>query len=234
MLGRVRSRLTYANVMSTIAVFGVLAGGGAWAASKIGSGDIERNAVRSKHIKNQQVKPGDVKDDSLTGAELADDSLSGADVAAGSLTGADVADDSLTAADIDEATLGQAVSAVAIGEEDIALTGFGTTVVETELEVPVRSTLMASASLFLGGNGGDDDQPRCQIFDTVPGGGSEGLSSILRQTIPDTAGDEATMALNGGTDAEPGVHTIAVRCDVATGGTASVLNSHLIVWTIPG
>jgi hypothetical protein len=57
---KVRSRLTYANVMSTIAVFGVLAGGGAYAASKIGADDIAKNAVRSKHIKQRQVKAGDL------------------------------------------------------------------------------------------------------------------------------------------------------------------------------
>jgi hypothetical protein len=60
MLDRNRHRLTYANVMATIAVFGVLAGGGAYAASKIGPSDIARNAVRSKHIKDSQVKRRDI------------------------------------------------------------------------------------------------------------------------------------------------------------------------------
>ena len=46
---RIRSGLTYANVISTIAVFAVL-GGGAWAAARIGPNDIKRNAVRSRHI----------------------------------------------------------------------------------------------------------------------------------------------------------------------------------------
>jgi hypothetical protein len=35
-MSRIRPHLTYPNVMSTIAVFAVLAGGTAWAASKIG------------------------------------------------------------------------------------------------------------------------------------------------------------------------------------------------------
>ena len=42
---RIRAHLTYSNVMSTIAVFGVLAGGSAWAASKIGTNEIEPGAV---------------------------------------------------------------------------------------------------------------------------------------------------------------------------------------------
>lgn len=41
MLDRIRRRLTYANVMATIAVFGVLAAGGAYAASKIGTNQIK-------------------------------------------------------------------------------------------------------------------------------------------------------------------------------------------------
>lgn len=64
----VRARLTYANVMSTIAVFGVLAGGGAYAASKIGSSDIAKNAVRSKHVKKKAIKGSDVKAESIKNA----------------------------------------------------------------------------------------------------------------------------------------------------------------------
>jgi hypothetical protein len=77
MLSKVQARLTYANVISTIALFGVLAGGGAYAASKIGSHNIKRNAVRSRHIKNGQVRTQDVANDSLTGADIDESSLTG-------------------------------------------------------------------------------------------------------------------------------------------------------------
>jgi hypothetical protein len=50
---RIRERLTYANVMATIAVFLVL-GGGAYAASH-----LPRNSVRSKNIVNGAVKLAD-------------------------------------------------------------------------------------------------------------------------------------------------------------------------------
>lgn len=46
-----RDRLTYANVMSTLAVFLLLAGGGAYAAGK-----LKRNAVKSRHIAPNAVK----------------------------------------------------------------------------------------------------------------------------------------------------------------------------------
>lgn len=53
-MSSIRTRLTYANVMATIAVFGVL-GGGAYAASKIGPEDIKKNAVRAEHIKDRSL-----------------------------------------------------------------------------------------------------------------------------------------------------------------------------------
>ena len=54
MLGGIRSRLTYANVMATVAVF-IALGGGAYAVTK-----LDRNSVKSKHIVNGQVKPKDL------------------------------------------------------------------------------------------------------------------------------------------------------------------------------
>ena len=51
---RIRSHLTYANVMATIAVFLVL-GGGAYAALH-----LPKNSVKSRNIKNGQVKAKDL------------------------------------------------------------------------------------------------------------------------------------------------------------------------------
>ena len=69
-MSRIRSLLTYSNVVSTIALFAVLAGGGAWAASKIGAGDIEKNAVRTRHIKNGQVKRSDLAKAAVSPSKL--------------------------------------------------------------------------------------------------------------------------------------------------------------------
>ena len=56
MLTRLRSRLTYANVMSTIAVFAALGTGGAYAADTIGSADIIDDSILSQDIKDGEVK----------------------------------------------------------------------------------------------------------------------------------------------------------------------------------
>ena len=68
MLSRIRSRLTYANVVATLALFLVLSGGTAVALS--GS-----NTVFSDDIVNGQVKGVDVLDGTLTGGDVKESSL---------------------------------------------------------------------------------------------------------------------------------------------------------------
>jgi hypothetical protein len=58
--------------MSTIAVFGVLAGGGAYAASKIGTSDIENGAVTAKKLHKKAVTKKKVKNGAVTKAKLGD------------------------------------------------------------------------------------------------------------------------------------------------------------------
>jgi hypothetical protein len=47
----VRTRLTYANVMSSIAVFLILGGATAFAAVRIGANNLKANAVTAAKIK---------------------------------------------------------------------------------------------------------------------------------------------------------------------------------------
>ena len=63
-LDRVRSRLTYANVMSTIAVF-VALGGSSYAALRIDSADIQNNSVRGVDVRNRTLTEQDIKRNTL-------------------------------------------------------------------------------------------------------------------------------------------------------------------------
>jgi hypothetical protein len=113
--------LTYANVMATLAMFAVL-GGGAYAAKKIGSSDIKKNAGRSKHIKknqvkssdikNGQVKASDIKDGQVKAAEIATGAVEGTEIGDGTIGGIDIAGDALGGAQINEGSLGKVPSAV--------------------------------------------------------------------------------------------------------------------------
>ena len=74
MLKALGERLTYANVMSTIAVF-VALGGGAYAVS-LGKGDVKakniaRDAVRAKAIKEGAVRTAEIRDRSVGIADTA-------------------------------------------------------------------------------------------------------------------------------------------------------------------
>ena len=74
-MSRIRPHLTYANVMSTIAVFGVLAGGSAWAASKIDTNQIENGAVTAKKLHKNAVTTKKIKDDAVTGEKAKESSF---------------------------------------------------------------------------------------------------------------------------------------------------------------
>jgi hypothetical protein len=60
-----RDRLTFSNVISVIALFIALGGVGAYAADKLGSKDIAKNAIKSKHIKADAATGEDVNESSL-------------------------------------------------------------------------------------------------------------------------------------------------------------------------
>lgn len=70
-----RPPITYANVVSTLALVVAVGAGGAYAAGKIGHKQIARNAIRSKQIKNGAVASVDLQDNGVTGADVDENSL---------------------------------------------------------------------------------------------------------------------------------------------------------------
>jgi hypothetical protein len=74
---QIRKRLTYANVMSSIAVFLVLGGASAYAAKKIGSNEIKGNSITTGKIKKEAVSASKLKKNSVTTAKIADGAVTG-------------------------------------------------------------------------------------------------------------------------------------------------------------
>ena len=106
-----KRHLTYANVMSTLAVVLVVSVGGAATAGSVAK-IVAKNTVTSKSIKDSTIQSKDVKDGSLTGADVADNSLTGADVDESKLTLApnsvgsgNVTDSSLAESDLGPASV---------------------------------------------------------------------------------------------------------------------------------
>jgi hypothetical protein len=87
---QIRKRLTYANVMSSIAVFLVLGGGAAVAANQFGKNSVGKKqlkagAVTTAKLKKNAVTTAKIKNSAVTGAKVKDGSLSGADINASTL-----------------------------------------------------------------------------------------------------------------------------------------------------
>ena len=79
---RLRDHLTYANVVATLALAGVIGGGGAYAAGVIDSGDIINNSIESKDLKNRDaVTNRDVRRDGLKGRAIKERTLNASDFA---------------------------------------------------------------------------------------------------------------------------------------------------------
>ncbi len=103
---QIRQRLTYANVMSSIAVFMVFGGATAFAATKIGANELKANAVITGKIKKEAVTAGKIKNGAIgtgkigsgavTSEQLADDALTTAKLANEAVTGAKLANGAVT------------------------------------------------------------------------------------------------------------------------------------------
>lgn len=88
---RIRTHLTYANVIATLALIVAVSGGAAYAA----------NTIYSSDIVNDQVYSADVRDDTLTGGGLA-----GVDLRGESVGTSEVRDNSIRAADLGPDSVG--------------------------------------------------------------------------------------------------------------------------------
>jgi hypothetical protein len=119
-LKQIRKRLTYANVMSSIAVFLVLGGASALAASHLAKNSvgtkqlkqnavtaakIKKNAVTTKKIKSNAVTTAKIKANAVTGAKIEAGAVTGDKIGAGAVTGANVAPGSLSTTDLSDVKL---------------------------------------------------------------------------------------------------------------------------------
>lgn len=77
---QIRKRLTYANVMSSIAVFLLLGGATALAAGKLG-----KNSVGTKQLKNNAVTTAKIKNNAVTGAKIKNGTITGTKINLGTL-----------------------------------------------------------------------------------------------------------------------------------------------------
>ena len=86
MLSKLRSRLTYANVVASIALF-IALGGTSYglATGSIGSTEIKNDSVRSKDLRNNDVRGQDIRNGTIGSPDVTDGALLAQDFKAGQL-----------------------------------------------------------------------------------------------------------------------------------------------------
>jgi hypothetical protein len=195
-------RLTYANVMATIAVFLAL-GGSAYAASQlgknsVGSKQLKKNAVTTAKVKNEAITAAKVKKGTLTGTQIKASTL-GTVPSANSAVHANTAGDSSTLQGSGPSAFVHGEGSVIVGRRDMSepteplslidLPGIGTVTTECKGGVGIE---------FKNTSGGILD------LSQALGGGSTNVSTLKEGAITGfgTGGsttEEAQFATRGAT-----------------------------------
>ncbi|MBW8060809.1 MAG: hypothetical protein FVQ78_10985 [Solirubrobacterales bacterium] len=121
---QIRKRLTYANVMSSLAVFFVLGGGVAFAAlgkNTVGTPQLKKNAVKTNKIGRNVVKVGKLAPEAVRAGKLAknavptnrlrDDAVATAKLGGDAVTTEKIAPDAVTGDKVKESSLSEVPSA---------------------------------------------------------------------------------------------------------------------------
>lgn len=87
----IRKRITYANVMSSLAVFAVLAGGTAFAANQ-----LAKNSVGAKQLKKNAVTTAKIKKNAVTTAKIKKNAVTTAKIKAGAVATGKIKDGAVT------------------------------------------------------------------------------------------------------------------------------------------
>jgi hypothetical protein len=121
---QIRKRLTYANVMSSIAVFAVL-GGGAFAASQlpkksVGAKQLKPNAVTTPKIKKGAVTATKLKDGAVTTGKLGESAVTSGKLAESAVTTGKIAENAVNGGKIaDNAVNGSKIADGSVSGADI-------------------------------------------------------------------------------------------------------------------
>jgi hypothetical protein len=170
-LQQLRSRLTYANVMATIAVFLAL-GGATFAAIK-----IPKKSVGTKQLKNKSVSTKKLKNKAVTSKKLGDKAVGTGKIAGSAVTSSKIASNAVQTSDIaNEAVTRSKVADSAIpflgtlrsGQElrgvfNIGTDGDATTVQGSQsFQFPLTNEPSAPPENVIDLDGGDPTTANCQ------------------------------------------------------------------------
>lgn len=162
----IRRRLTFANVVSFLALFVALSAG-SYAAVK-----LPANSVGSKQLKAKAVTNAKLGSRAVTGPKISANTIDGTKITASAIDASKVKDGSLTGADINLATLGKVPSAAAADSAPIAR---------------VKTVSAAGTSRANGGNAPIDAATAVCDQGLVVIGGGASLADPSNQLVIDSA-----------------------------------------------
>jgi hypothetical protein len=105
----IRTRVSFANVISMIALF-VALGGTSYAAlakNSVGAKAIKKDAVRASEIKRNAVGASEIRSNAVAGGDVADGTLGSGDLGDNSVGGGEVADNSIGSSEVIDGSLGK-------------------------------------------------------------------------------------------------------------------------------
>jgi hypothetical protein len=205
--GEIRRHFNYSNVMSTLAVFLVVAGGSAMAAAVNNSRDIAKQSVKNSDLKKNTLKSNKLKNGKA-------------------VSSLDVIDNNLTGVDINEASLGLA-SAYAQRSTDLSLSTSPADVLTTTITTGADSRILASGVVEVEGDGGDNDDAGCRVRIA----GADGPQT--NSSIPDTTNNQLTTSAAFSQVLPAGSHAVALRCLENAAGNVSADDGELLVYSLP-
>ncbi len=249
MLERARKRLTYSNVVATIALFGVLAGGVAVGATvgkdSVGKKQLKDGAVIGKKLGDGAVKTGKLADGSVTTPKIADDAVTGAKVNEATLGTVPEAQSAATAVTAANALNSQALggsplagvrsSATAVSEQtNVPLTGAPQTVMTTSITVPAGGgSVEATATIDIFTANIATSLATCQL-EAGRDGTFAAIGQIVFGSLPGTPGFNAQIPAVGlKTNVPAGSETVRVQCQLGSGSDLTFDRGDLVLEVHP-
>ena len=207
---QIRKRMTYANVMSSLAVFLVLGGATAFAATKIGANQLKANSVKTGKIVKEAVTTSKIKNNAINPAKIAN----------GAVTTDKIANDAVTGAKVNEGSLSQVPSANSANFANTA------GVAQPEAFAKIEADGSVVGSLSKGVTGANVTHPATGVYCvTVPAFAARG--AVANTQYGGTYGAVAQVTIGGtGNCPSPAVQVITSSGGVANDFTFNIVLYH--------
>ncbi len=207
-------KLTYANVMATIAVFLALGGATAFAAAQlaknsVGTKQIKKNAVNSAKVKNHSLKAVDFKNGQLPKGEKGDTGATGSQGPAGPALTGGASDGSGSVGPVGSSFMTSL-------SEGIETTG--------QLVLPFEGRITANGFADVSDSAAAISRTRCNLFISNGTGPTNGLTAFSANAFgdtPATSNYHITIPVSGFVVKPAGTYNLGVGCEVVTGATVS-------------